>query len=91
MERLRRAVRRVHKVRVSRTQVSCEAVQCVVADENAGRHIEDAVIGVEFLDCRTTAGSVAFTENLLEVAGQQFMNPVRHSASPYFLAGHAKS
>jgi hypothetical protein len=67
MERLRLAVRRVHEVRVSRTQVSCELVQCVVPDEEAGRHIEDAVIGVELLDCRTTAGGVAFTENVLEV------------------------
>jgi hypothetical protein len=39
-----------------------------VPDEYAGRHIKDAVIGVELLDCRTTAGGVAFTENLLEVA-----------------------
>jgi hypothetical protein len=68
MERLRLAVRRVREVRVSRTQVSCELVQCVVSDKNAGRHIEDAVIGVELLDCRTTAGGVAFTKNLLEVA-----------------------
>jgi hypothetical protein len=29
-----------------------------VPDENAGRHIEDTIIGVEFLDCRTTAGGV---------------------------------
>jgi hypothetical protein len=34
-----------------------------VPDENAARHIEDAVIGVELLDCCTTAGGVAFTEN----------------------------
>jgi len=39
-----------------------------VPNENAERRIEDAVISVEFLDCRTTAGGVAFTENLLEVA-----------------------
>jgi hypothetical protein len=39
-----------------------------VSDENAGRHIEDTIIGVELLDCRTTAGGVAFTENLLKVA-----------------------
>src|SRR6202023_1372357 len=86
VERLRLAMRRVCEVRVSRTQVSCELVQCVVPDENAGRHIEDAVIGVELLDCRTTADGVAFTENLLEVAVQQFKNPGRHSATPYF--GH---
>ena len=68
MERLGLAVRRIGEARVSRTQVSCELVQCVVPDENAGRRIEDAVIGVELLDRRTTAGGVAFAENLLEVA-----------------------
>jgi hypothetical protein len=50
MERLQLAVRHVHKMRVGRTQISCELVQCVVPDENAWRHIEDAVIGVELLD-----------------------------------------
>jgi hypothetical protein len=39
-----------------------------VPDENAGRRVEDAVIGVELGDSRTTAGGVAFSENLLEVA-----------------------
>ena len=68
MERLGLAVRRIREARVSRTQVSCELVQGVAPDENAGRHIEDTIIGVELLDCRTTAGGVAFTENLLEVA-----------------------
>jgi hypothetical protein len=47
-----------------------------VPDENTGRHIEDTVIGVELLDCCTTAAGVAFTKNLLE------------RASPSFLAGH---
>jgi hypothetical protein len=39
-----------------------------VPDEDAGRQIEYAVIGVELLDCRTTAGGVPFAENLLEIA-----------------------
>ena len=68
MERLRLAVRRVLEVRVSRTQDSCELVQCIVPDEDAGRHIEYAIIDVELLDCRTTAGGVPFADNLLEIA-----------------------
>jgi hypothetical protein len=68
MERLGLAVRRIGEARVSRTQISCELVQRVVPDENAGRRVEDAVIGVELVDSRTTAGGVAFSENLLEVA-----------------------
>jgi hypothetical protein len=68
MERRGLAVRRIGEARVSRTQVSCELVQCVAPDENAGRRVEDAVIGVELVDSRTTADGVAFSENLLEVA-----------------------
>ena len=62
MKRLRLTMRRVSELRVSRTQVSRELIHCVVSDENAGRHIEDAIIGVELLDCLTTAGGVAFAE-----------------------------
>jgi hypothetical protein len=68
MERLGLAVRRIREARVSRTQVSCELVQGVAPDENAGRRIKDAVVGVELVDRRTTTGGVAFSENLLEVA-----------------------
>jgi hypothetical protein len=62
MESLRLPVRRVHEVRVSRTQISCELIHRVVPDEDARRHIEDAVIGVQLLDCRATAAGVALTE-----------------------------
>ena len=68
MERLGLAVTRVREMRVSRPQVSCELVQGVAPNEDAGRRVEDAVIGVELADRRTTAGGVAFSENLLEVA-----------------------
>jgi hypothetical protein len=68
MKRVRLATWRVDKMRVSRAQVSRKLVQGVAPNENAGRRVEDAVIGVEFPDRRTTAGGVAFTENLLEVA-----------------------
>jgi hypothetical protein len=65
---LRLAVRRIREARVSRTQVSSELVQCLAPGEDTGRRIEDAVLGVEFRDRRTTADRVAFTEDLLEVA-----------------------
>jgi hypothetical protein len=55
-------------MRVSRAQVSRKLVQGVAPNEDAGRRVEDAVIGVELADRRTTAGGVAFSENLLEVA-----------------------
>jgi hypothetical protein len=37
-------------------------------DENARRHIQHTVIGVEVLDCRTTAGGVSLAKDLLKVA-----------------------
>jgi hypothetical protein len=68
MKRLRLAPWRVDKMRVSRAQVSRKLVQGVAPNEHAGRRVEDAVIGVELADRRTTAASIAFAENLLEVA-----------------------
>ena len=68
MKRVRLAAWRVDKMRVSRTQVSRKLVQGVAPNENAGRRVEDAVIGVELPDRRTTARGVTFAENLLEVA-----------------------
>ena len=57
MERLRLSAWRVREVRMGRAQVSCELVQRVASDEDADRHIEDAVLGVELLD-GGAAGSV---------------------------------
>ena len=74
MQRLRRTERRVREVRMRRTQITCEFVQRVMADEDAGLHVQDTVIGVEFLDRRATASGVSLAENLLEVSVQQFMN-----------------
>jgi hypothetical protein len=75
MERLRLSAWRVREVRMGRAQVSCELVQRVASDEDADWDIEDAVLRVELLDDGATAGGVAFAEDLLEVAVQQFMDP----------------
>jgi hypothetical protein len=69
-------MRAVGEVGMRRTQIACELIQRVPVDENAGRRVEDTVIGVKLLDCRTAAGGVSFAENLLKVSVQQFMNPV---------------
>jgi len=61
-------MRRVREVRVRRSQITGESIHRVMADENAGRHVQDAVIGVDFLDRGPTAGSVTFAEDLLKVA-----------------------
>jgi hypothetical protein len=63
MQRLRRTMRRVREVRVRRSQITGEFIHRVVADENAGRHVQDAAIGVEFLDRGSTAGSVTFAKD----------------------------
>jgi hypothetical protein len=64
MQRLRRTVRRVREVRVGRTQITREFVQRVMANENAGLHVQDTVIGIEFLDRCAPAGGVSLAENL---------------------------
>src|SRR5882757_3563145 len=84
---LRFAVRCVNEVRVRRAQVPCEFVESVVPDKYTRRHVEDAVLGIELLDCRATTRCVAFTKNLLEVAVKQLMGTViarrRPCASPF--------
>jgi hypothetical protein len=64
-----------------RTQITCEFVQRVMADEHAWPRVQGAVTGVEFLDGRATACGVSLAESLLEVSVQQLMNPVRHGVS----------
>src|SRR3984893_1766293 len=87
VESLRFAVRCVNEVRVRRAQISCEFVESVVPDKYTRRHVEDAVLGIELLDCRATTRCVAFTKNLLEVAIEQLMGTViarrRPCASPF--------
>jgi len=76
MQRLRRTVRCIREVRMRRTQITCEFVQRVMADEDAGLYVQDTVIGVEFLDCRATASGISLAENLLEVSVQQFLSDI---------------
>src|ERR1700746_3388803 len=87
MQRLRRIVRRVHEVRVRRAQITGELIQRVIADENAGRHVQDTVIGVEFLDRRAAAGGVPLAEDLLKVALKEFVDTVTHDISLWLLTG----
>jgi len=63
-------------MRVSRAEASRELVQRIMPYENAGGHIEDTIIGVEFLDCHTTAGGVPFAEDFLQVSVKQFVDPI---------------
>jgi hypothetical protein len=49
-----------------------------MSNEDAGRHVEDTIIGVELLDGCTTFRVVAFAENLLEVAVQEFVSSSPH-------------
>jgi hypothetical protein len=68
VERLRLAVWRIDEMRMSRAQVSRELVQGVPPDKNPGRRVEDAVIGVEFLDGHAAPVGVPFAEDFLKVA-----------------------
>src|SRR5258705_10299581 len=82
MQRLRRPMRRVREVRVRRSQITSEFVERVMADENTGRCVQNAVIGVESLDRHSTAGRVTLAEDLLKVAMKQFANAVIHNIPP---------
>jgi hypothetical protein len=70
MENLGFACRGVGEMRMRRTQLARELVQRVVSDENTGRDIYLAIVGVEFLDCRAAPGGVAFAEDFLKVTVQ---------------------
>jgi hypothetical protein len=53
-----------------------------VPRENPGWHIEQAVVRIQRLDRGTTARGIALAKNLLKIAVQEFVNPLRHDPSP---------
>src|ERR1700730_1459167 len=46
VQNLRRAMRRINEMRVRRSEIAGELVQCVVTDESAGRHVQHTVLGI---------------------------------------------
>jgi hypothetical protein len=58
-------------MRMRRSEIAGELVQCVVTNEDAGRHVQHAVFGVKFLNCGPSASRITFTENFRKVAVEQ--------------------
>jgi hypothetical protein len=61
---------------VRRAKVSGELVEGVVPDEYSRGNVERAVFGIEILDRCTTARRIAFAEDLLKVAVQEFVDTI---------------
>jgi len=54
-----------------RPEIAGELVQCVVTNENAGRHVKHTVFGVKCLNCGPSAILIAFAENFSKIAVEQ--------------------
>jgi hypothetical protein len=67
---------------VSRTKITGKIVKGFTPDELAWRHLELAIFGIEFIDCRTAARRVTLAEDLLKVAMKKLMYPLTHDIPP---------
>ena len=75
------------EVRVGRAEISSKFVEGFTPDERAGRHVQHAVFGIEFIDRRAAATCVALAEDILKVAMQQFVDTITHKIYPWLLTG----
>ena len=76
-------MRRVDEVGVGRSEIASKFVDGFTPDERSGRHFQNAVLGIEFIDRRAAARRVALAENVLKVAMKQFVDMVIYGISPY--------
>jgi hypothetical protein len=51
-----------------RSQIASELIQCVVANEHAGRDVRHTVFGVEFPNCSPAAYRITLTENFRKIS-----------------------
>jgi hypothetical protein len=63
-----------------RSEIAGELVQCVVANESAGRYVEHAVLGLELPDGAPSASRIAFTEYFRKIAAKQGLDTTHISA-----------
>jgi len=49
-----------------------------MSDENSRRHVEYAIVRIQFLNRGTTAGEISFAKNLLKVALEELVISLRH-------------
>jgi hypothetical protein len=59
------------------TELACELVDRLAADNDAWRHIQGGVLRPELIDCGAPPLRIALAENLLKVATKQFVDSIR--------------
>jgi hypothetical protein len=70
VEGLGSSMGRVSELGMRGSQVTCKFIQRFVANEGTWRHIQHAVIRVEFLDGRAALRRVTLSKNFLKVTEQ---------------------
>jgi len=65
---LRFAMRRINKMGMARSQIASELVQCLVANEHAGRDVHHSIFGVGFPNCGPPACWITLAENFRKIA-----------------------
>jgi hypothetical protein len=61
-------MRRINEMRMRRSEIASELVECVMTDERAGRRVEHTVFSVKFPNCGLSPSRIAFTENFRKIA-----------------------
>src|ERR1700722_13738391 len=73
----------ISKVRMSRLDRARDAIDLVPATNSAlAGIVEHAIFGPEFVDGRAPSRGIVFTEDVVEIAGQQGRYAVGHGLSP---------
>src|SRR5277367_1461183 len=70
-------MRRINVMRMRRSEIAGEFVQRVVTDEDAGRHVQDTVFGVELPNRGPSASRIALAEDVRKIAVEQNLDPAR--------------
>src|SRR5580692_599801 len=61
------------------SQVACKFIKCVMPNEDTWGDMDHTVVSVEFLDGGASLRRVTFSEYLLKVTEQQFVNSFGHA------------
>src|SRR5262245_60292324 len=71
VQNLGHTMRRINEVRMRRSEITGELVQCGMTDDRAGRHVYHTVFSVKFRNCGPSPSWITFTENFRKIAIEQ--------------------
>jgi hypothetical protein len=71
---------RIDKVGMRCPEIAGELVQCILANESAGRHAQQTIFGVKFLNRCSSARRITFTKDFRKIALEQRLDATRISA-----------